>query len=74
MVLSESEFELESESVATILAESVALLDCGLEEEPLEDNLPDEDFLDCDLPKVLPEDAFNEVVSSCSHLRHSEAT
>ena len=71
---SESEFELESESAATILAESVALLDCCLEEEPLEDDLPDKDFLDCDLPEVLPEDAFGEVVSSCSRLRHSEAT
>ena len=73
-MLSESEFELESESVATILAESVALLDCGLEEEPLEDNLPDKDFPDCNLPEVLLEDAFDEVVSSCSCLRHSEAT
>jgi len=74
MVSLESGFKLESESVVTILAESVALLDCGLEEEPLEDDLPDEDFLNCNLPEVLPEDAFGEVVSSCSHLRHSEAT
>ena len=56
-----------------ILAESVALLDCGLEDEPLEDDLPDEDFPDCDLPEVLLEDAFGEVVSSCSHLQHLEA-
>ena len=74
MVLSESEFELELELAVTILAESVVLLDCGLEEEPLEEDLPDKDFLDCDLPKVLPEDAFGEVVSSCSRLWHSEVT
>jgi hypothetical protein len=43
-----------------ILAESVALLDYCLEKEPLEDDLPDKDFPDCDLPKVLPEDAFSE--------------
>jgi len=71
-VSSESEFELELELAATILAGSVALLDSGLEEEPLKDDLPDEDFLDCDLPKVLPEDTFGKVVSSCSHLQHSE--
>jgi hypothetical protein len=74
MVSLESEFELESESVVTILAESVALLDCCLEEEPLEDDLPTEDFPDCDLPEVLLEDTFGEVISSCSRLRHSGAT
>ena len=71
---SESEFELESELAAMILAESVALLNCGLEEEPLEDDLPSKDFPDCDLPKVLPEDTFDEVVSSCSYLQHLEMT
>jgi len=73
-VLSELEFVLESESAATILAESVAWLDGGLEVEPLEDDLPDKDFLEQDLPKVLLAEVLDKVDSSGSRLQHSEAT
>jgi hypothetical protein len=73
-VSSESELELESESAATILAESVAQRDDGLEEEPLVDDLPDEDFPDRDLSEVLPEEVLGGGFSSGSHLQHLEAT
>jgi len=74
MVLSELELELESESAVTILAESVAWWDDGLEEEPLEDDLLDEGFPDRDLSEVLPVEVLDKVVSSSSCLQHSEAT
>jgi hypothetical protein len=74
MVLSELELELESESAVTILAESVAWWDDGLEEEPLEDDLLDEGFPDQDLSEVLPVEVLDKVVSSSSCLQHSEAT
>jgi len=45
-VLSELELELKSELVPTILVESEAQLDSGLEVEPLEDSLPNKDFLE----------------------------
>jgi len=45
-VSSELELEPESELAATILAESVARLDGGLEVEPLVDGLLNEDFPD----------------------------
>ena len=70
----ELELETESESAVMMFAESVAWLDCDLEEEDLEDGLPDEDFPERDLPEVLPADAFGEVDSSGSRLWHSEAT
>ena len=73
MVLSELELELESESAVTILAESVAWWDNGLEEEPLEDDLLDEGFPDQDLSEVLPVEVLDKVVSSSLCLQHSEA-
>jgi hypothetical protein len=45
-VSSELELDLESELVVTILAESVAQLDGGLEVVPLKDNSTNEDFSD----------------------------
>ncbi len=71
---SELELELESELAATILAESVAQLDGGLEVEPLVNGLLDEDFPDLDLPEVLPVEVLDEAVSSGSRLQHLEAT
>jgi len=63
------ELELETES------ESVAWLDCcDLEEEDLEDGLPNEDFPEWGLPEVLPVGAFGEVDSSSSCLQDLEAT
>jgi hypothetical protein len=73
-VSSKLELDLESESAVTILAESVAQLDGGLEVVPLEDNFADKDFPDRDLPKVLPVEVLNKVDSSGSCLRHLEAT
>ena len=71
---SELELELESESVAMILVESVARLDGGLEVEPLVNSLLNEDFPDLDLPEVLPVEVLDEVVSSGSRLWHLEVT
>ena len=56
-----------------ILAELVAQLDGGLEVVPLKDDFADKDFLDRDLPEVLPVEVLDEVDSSGSHLWHSEA-
>ena len=71
---SKQELEPESELAAMILVELVVWLDDGLEEELLEDNLFDKDFLDHDLPKVLPLEVLDEAVSSSSRLWHSEVT
>jgi hypothetical protein len=81
MVSSESEELSESESAATIFAESVVLLDEVLEDELRDDafkDLPDKDLPDEDLPKVLPDELFDKEfdpdgVSSCFRLWHSEA-
>ena len=71
---SELELDPESESAVTILAESVAQLDSGLEVVPLEDDFADKDFLDQGLPEVLPVEVLNEADSSGSRLWHSEVT
>ena len=74
-VLSES--ELQSELVAAILAESVALLFNILDDNLPDDVLPDNDLLDDDLANVLPFEVFDaefdpEDLSSCSYLQHLE--
>jgi hypothetical protein len=74
MVSSELELDPESESAATILAESVAQLDGGLGVVPLKDDFTDEDFPDQGLPEVLPVEVLDEVDSSGSCLQHLEVT